>query len=49
MSQYADDTTLFLDEDLNSLNYAVCILKWFEKTSGLAINNDKTKVIQLFF
>ena len=47
VSQYADDTTPFLDEDLNSLNYAVQILKCFEKVSGLAINNDKTKVVNI--
>ena len=47
VSQYADDTTVFLDEYLNSFNYAVRILKWFEKRSGLAINNDKTKFIKL--
>ena len=47
VSQYADDTTLFLDEDLKSFNCVVKILKWFEKRSGLAINNDKTKVVKL--
>ena len=47
VSQYADDTTVFLDEDLNSFNYTVRILKWFEGRSGLAINSDKTKVIKL--
>ena len=36
-----------LYEDLNSFNYAVRILKWFERRSGLAINNDKTKVMTL--
>ena len=46
-SQYADDTTVFLDGDLHSLNYTVKNLKWFEKISGLAINNDKTKVVKL--
>ena len=39
-SQYADDTTLFLDGELKSLNYAVNFLKWYEKVSGLAINKD---------
>ena len=47
VSQYADDTTVFLDEDLNSFNYAVRILKWFEKRSGLAINNEKQKLSNL--
>ena len=45
--QYADDTTLFLNGDLRSLNYAVRILKWYEKFSGLAINNDITKVVKI--
>ena len=31
VSQYAADTTLFPVKDLNSLNFAVHILKWFEK------------------
>ena len=46
-SQYADDTTLFLNSDINSLKYAVRILKWFENVSGLAINNEKTKVVKI--
>ena len=46
-SQYADDTTLFLDGELTSLNFTVQILKWFEKVSGLAINKDKTKVVKI--
>ena len=46
-SQYADDTTLFLDGNLSSLQFTVKILKWFEKVSGLAINNEKTKVVKL--
>ena len=46
-SQYADDTTLFLNGDINSLKYAVRILKWFENVSGLAINNEKTKVVKI--
>ena len=46
-SQFADDTTLFLDGELKSLSYTVKILKWFEKKSGLAINNENTKVVKL--
>ena len=46
-SQYADDATLFLSGDLNSLNYAVRILKWSERISGLAISNEKTKVVKI--
>ena len=47
-SQYADDTTLFLNGDLKTLNCTVRILKWYEKISGLAINNEKTKVVKLW-
>ena len=46
-SQYADDTTLFLNGDINSLKYTVRILKWFENVSGLAIYNDKTRVVTI--
>ena len=44
LSQYADDTTLCLDEDRESLRCVMDILRWF-KISGLDINKDKTKVI----
>ena len=48
VSQYADDTTLFLDEDLNRSNYyTVTILKWFERISGLALYNEKTEVVKI--
>ena len=46
-SQYVDDTTLFLNGDINSLKYTARILKWFESVSGLAINNEKTKVVKI--
>ena len=42
VSQYADNTILFLEEGLNSLNYSVRILKWPKKISCVAIDN-KTK------
>ena len=47
VSQYADCTTLLIEEDLNILNYIIRILKWFENLSGLVINNDKTKVVKV--
>ena len=47
LSQYADDTTIFLSEDKNSLRSVLDVLRWFNKISGLAINKDKTKVIKI--
>ena len=43
LSQYADDTNLFADEDLNSVVHIIKVLKWFKSISGLDINNDKTR------
>ena len=45
ISQYADDTTLFLDGSENSLKNTLITLQWFYKLSGLKINFDKTKII----
>ena len=47
LSQYADDATIFLGEDKNSLKCVMDVLKWFNKMSGLAINKDKSKVIKI--
>ena len=47
MSQYADDTTLYIEEDKNSLCAVMGILGWFIKMSGLGVNKDKTKVIKI--
>ena len=47
LSQYADDTTLFLKGDKHSLEIVMDILRWFNKLSGLGINRDKTKVIKI--
>ena len=47
LSQYADDTTLFLNGDKKSLEIVMDILRWFNKLSGLGINRDKTKVIKI--
>ena len=44
-SQYADDTTLMVEEDYESVCNVVRILKWFKSISGLEINNEKTKVV----
>ena len=46
VSQYADDTTLLLDEDLQSLVSVIRILKWFKTDSGLDNAKKKTKVVK---
>ena len=47
VSQYADDTTLFIREDLLSVSSVIRVLKWFKHISGLDINKEKTKVVKL--
>ena len=47
LSQYADDTTLFLKDDKDTLRCVIDVLRWFDKISGLSINRDKTKVIKI--
>ena len=44
VSQYADNITLLLQEDLKSVVKVLIILKWFKEMSGLDNNNDKTNV-----
>ena len=46
-SQYADDTTIYLGGDRESLCGVMRVLEWFRKVSGLAINRDKTSVITI--
>ena len=45
LSQYADDTQVFLDGSEKSLREALLILDHFYKISGLKINVEKTKAI----
>ena len=45
LSQFADDTTIFLDGTENSLNEALKILKAFAIASGLKLNSSKTRAI----
>jgi hypothetical protein len=45
LSQYADDATLFLDDDKESLKQAMQVLHWYHKTAGLKINKTKTKLV----
>ena len=47
ISQYADDTTLITKNCKNSLNRVLDTLKSFHHISGLKVNIEKTKVVQL--
>ena len=45
LSQYTDDTQMFLDGSESSLKHALIILQKFYQMSGLKINLDKTKAL----
>jgi exonuclease III len=45
ITQFADDTTLFLDDDENSLRETKNLFHWFYSISGLKINYDKTNLV----
>ena len=45
LSQYADDTQIFLDGSEASLRATLQILEIFYNMSGLKINKDKTKAL----
>ena len=47
LSQYADDTTIYLRGDRESRCGVMRVLEWFRKVSGLSINRDKTSVVKL--
>ena len=47
ISQYANDTTLITKNCKNSLNRVLYTLKKFHHISGLKVNIEKTKVVQL--
>ena len=47
LSQFADDTALFLDGSKESFEEAIHILSLFASTSGLTINFEKTIVVWL--
>ena len=47
ISQYADDTTLVIKNDKSNLNRVLDTLKFFHSVSGLKVNIEKTKVVQL--
>ena len=46
LSQYADDTTLFLKYEEESIRNCMRTLTEFEWLSGLKVNKEKTKVVQ---
>ena len=47
LSQYADDTVLFLKNSSDCLNGALQELKTFSEVSGLRLNIDKTSCLQI--
>ena len=47
LSQYADDTTMFINAEKESLKNVIRVLDWFRKISGFEVNRDKTKVIKI--
>ena len=47
LSQYADDTKLFLQYDANLLMETIKILTKFQKISGLKLNSEKTEILKI--
>ena len=45
LTQFADDTTLFLDGTKKSLQSSLSVLEIFGSISGLKMNTDKTKIV----
>lgn len=45
--QYADDTLVFLEANLNMCENLIAISLWFKRTRGLDINTKNTKAYQL--
>lgn len=45
LSQFADDTTLFLNGSKRSFEEAITTINYFSSMSGLKMNSDKTQVI----
>ena len=41
ISMYADDTTLFLKADKDTVKKKLDVFHWFKKVSGLSINIEK--------
>ena len=47
VSQYADDTSLFLKASEEALRESMLVLNEFQQISGLKVNTEKTKVIKV--
>ena len=47
ISLYADNTTIFLQAEKESLSGVMRVLDWFKKHLGLGVNKEKTKVIKI--
>ena len=47
LSQYADDTSVFMEATCKNLDLSLKIMKWFYMKSGFKINITKTKVIRI--
>ena len=47
VAEYGDDTTLLVEEDLESITCIIRVLKWFKSISGLDIYKGKTKGVKL--
>ena len=45
--QYADDTILFLDNNLEHARNLKTVLSWFEQVSGMRINYEKSELIPI--
>ncbi len=45
--QYADDTTLLMYDDANSLNTSIKLFTNFRMISGFKINTEKTEVMRI--
>ena len=47
ISLYADDTTIYIKAERDSMCGVMRVLDWFKKISGLGVNIEKTKVIKI--
>lgn len=45
--EYADDTVLLIDDNLEMADNQWGLLMWFEAATGLQINNRKTQVFEV--
>ena len=47
ISLYADDTTIYIRTERDSMSGVMRVLDWFKKISGLGVNIEKTKVVKI--